>query len=295
MGIDTTSSSKGKRHKGKSRTGKPIKEYPKKTAEEDESNGNKLDEKHIQHSIEERTQSVVRQSMVSEGKSELQTTGYEDNDSATSEEGAARVTAEENIQASGSESLGEPDKKASSPSLIEMLKHKDEKVRIEALDSLLKIGDKSVNYAFASCMKDESFKVRLGALRGLYKFGGDLAIDYLISALEDKHPDVRRRAVIYLGWLRKKELVPYITDALADSSPLVRKVATYTSGDLKDVSAIPHLIRALDDTDLEVKKGALTALKRITKKSFGSELNSKGEIHHDTIVKWKEWWKSEHK
>jgi len=298
MEIDATSSKKGERYKGKGKTKKPIKKYPKNVNQVktnpprgDEGSSKELEEESIQYSMEERAQSDVRENTVSEEKKELHSV----NESAKGKVVAAGVASEEKIQASDHEDLEKSEEKISVPSLMEMLKHKNEKVRIETLESLLKIGDRSVCYAFASCMKDESFKVRLGAMRGLYKFGGDLAVDYLITALEDTHPDVRRRAVIYLGWLRKKELVPYITGALADSSPLVRKVATYTSGDLKDLSAVPHLIKALDDTDLEVKKGALTALKRITKKSFDSDPSSPGKIHPETVVKWKEWWKSEKK
>jgi hypothetical protein len=58
---------------------------------------------------------------------------------------------------------------------------------------------------------------------------------------------------------------------------------------------VPHLIKALDDTDFEVKKGTLTALKRITKKSFDSDVSSSGEVHQEVVAKWKEWWKSKNK
>lgn len=180
------------------------------------------------------------------------------------------------------------------PSLIAMLKNKSEKIRLEVLESLLKIADKSLSYAFVSCMKDESYRIRLGALRGLYKFAGEFAVEYLISALNDQHPDVRRRAVIYLGWLRKKELVPYLVSALADSSPLVKKVATYALGDLKDDSAVPHLIKSLDDRDLEVKKGALAALRRITKQSIDAPSGASVIPSSETIEKWKQWWETQH-
>ena len=180
-------------------------------------------------------------------------------------------------------------------SLIEMLTHNNENLRVEAIESLLKIADKSLSYAFASAMKDESFRVRLGAMRGLYKFGGEAATEYLITALEDKHQDVRRRAIIYLGWMRKYEVLPFITAALADHSPRVRKVAAYALGDVKDISAVPYLMKALEDTDPEVVKGALAALRRITGKSFSDEQQSPEEDQNQIIRKWNEWWKKEDK
>jgi len=182
---------------------------------------------------------------------------------------------------------------SSASATIQMLSHPNEKLRIEAIESLLRIADKSIGYAFASAMKDESHRVRLGALRGLYKFGGDLATEYLLKALEDINPDVRRRALIYLGWMRKKEFVPYVTSALADASSRVRRVATYALSDIKDSSAVPYLIKALDDSDQEVVKGAIAALKRITSKSFASEQKSLDAAQKEIISQFKEWWKQE--
>ncbi len=177
--------------------------------------------------------------------------------------------------------------------IIGMLNHRSEKVRIEAVESLLKIGEKTLGYAFVKAMEDDSFRVRLGALRGIYKCGGDMVADQLIKALQDPHPDVRRRALIYLGWMRKKDLIPYIAGALSDTSALVRKVATYALGDIKDQSSVPYLIKALDDRDQEVVKGALAALKRITDKSFQSTQPSPETVHQDIVAQWKAWWETE--
>lgn len=179
--------------------------------------------------------------------------------------------------------------------IIGMLNHHSEQVRIEAIESLLKIGEKSFGSAFVKAMEDESFRVRLGALRGLYKCGGDMVSDQLIKALQDPHPDVRRRSLIYLGWMRKKDLVPYLAGALADTSALVRKVATYALGDIKDFSSVPYLVKALDDRNQEVVKGALAALKRITNKAFQSVKNSPEAVQQDTVDQWKAWWETESK
>ena len=176
--------------------------------------------------------------------------------------------------------------------IIEMLNHRNEKVRIEAIESLLKIGDRSLGYAFTKALADDSFRVRLGALRGLYKCGGDMVADQLIQAVQDSHPDVRRRALIYLGWMRKKELVPYVAGALSDTSALVRKVATYALGDIKDSASVPYLIKALEDKDQEVVKGALAALKRIAEQSFQSALQSPEAVQRDLCEQWKTWWKT---
>jgi hypothetical protein len=187
----------------------------------------------------------------------------------------------------------EPEVFSSASATIQMLSHPNEKLRIEAIESLLRIADKSLGYAFATAMKDESHRVRLGALRGLYKFGGDLATDYLLKALEDINPDVRRRALIYLGWMRKKEFVPFVTSALADASSRVRRVATYALSDIKDPSAIPYLIKALDDSDQEVVKGAVAALKRITSISFTSEQKALDVAQKEIVSQYKEWWNQE--
>ena len=189
----------------------------------------------------------------------------------------------------------EPAAFSSASATIQMLSHSNEKLRIEAIESLLRIADKSISYAFVSAMKDESFRVRLGALRGLYKFGGEMATEYLIKALDDIHPDVRRRALIYLGWMRKKELIPYVTSALADDSSRVRRVATYALSDIKDPAAVPYLMKALDDGDQEVVKGAIAALKRITGESFSSEQKEQDAAQKEIVAYYKEWWVKQNK
>ena len=205
------------------------------------------------------------------------------------------ATTDRDVSAAVPKTAEKPARRSAAFSLIEMLTHSNEDLRVEAIESLLKIGDKSLSYAFASALKDDSFRVRLGALRGLYKFGGDSATEYLITALEDKHPDVRRRAIIYLGWMRKQEMLPFITAALADHSSRVRKVAAYALGDVKDISAVPYLIKALKDTDPEVRKGTLAALKRITGKSFSDEQQSPEDGQDEIIRNWNEWWQKENK
>jgi len=298
MGMNPTDSSKVKKHKYGSKAKNPMKKNKKNVNQVKSSHAKvnigsnkKSGMENEQDYMEEKAQPDVNDKTVTEQQNKLQEAVNEHSDFAKGENLVLNETADEKTQTNEDASV----KKYAAPSIIDMLNHRDEKVRIEAIESLLKIGNKSVSYAFASCMKDESFQVRLVALRGLYKYGGNLATDYLIEALEDKHPDVRRRSLIYLGWLRKKELVPYITGALADKSTLVRKIATYTLGDLKDSLAIPHLIKALDDKDADVKKGAIAALKRITKRSFASETSSPNDINGEAIEKWKEWWTNEDK
>jgi len=204
------------------------------------------------------------------------------------------VDTQENKGTDSRQSL-EPKESSSASATIQMLSHSNEKLRIEAIESLLRIADKTISYAFVSAMKDESFRVRLGALRGLYKFGGELAVEYLIKALNDIHPDVRRRSLIYLGWMRKKELVPYVTSALSDDSSRVRRVATYALSDIKDPSAVPYLMKALDDGDQEVVKGAIAALQRITGESFSSEQQKQETAQKEIVANYKEWWIKQNK
>lgn len=312
MGTDTSEGSKGKRYKKDFKKRKPMKKHTEninrtktQPSEEDKDDG-EIKEMNNQQRSQEEVSVDMEDDIAKRDDSKKQLIGkyllteldkIKDKGSVIvkNSETTPDVVVDERIKLSDSEAWSKDTERSFAPSLVEMLRHKNENVRIEAIKSLLKIGDKSVCYVFASSMRDESFQVRLRALRGLYKYAGDMAVEYLIKALEDSHPDVRRRAVIYLGWLKKKEYVPYITGALADNSPLVRKVTTYTLGDLRDDSAVPHLIKALDDTDLEVKKGALTSLKRITKKSFDSDLSSSGEVHQEMVAKWKEWWENENK
>jgi len=271
---------------------------PQHTDKQGADNKDKKTESKVEHSEQapdkEKSPAVVH-SIDREKSESLSSDGEQQTAEVTPEEIHPTATAATEATESRGKTPEETATRSAAFSLVEMLTHTNENLRVEAIESLLKVGDKSLSYAFASAMKDESFRVRLGALRGLYKFGGDAATEYLITALEDKHPDVRRRAIIYLGWMRKHEVLPFITAALADHSSRVRKVAAYALGDVKDISAVPYLIKALEDTDPEVLKAALAALKRITGNSFSDDQQSPEDGQHEIIRNWNEWWQKENK
>ena len=243
--------------------------------------------------LQEKEESNVKQNEIVEINEGLQTPEKQISTGKDTVSIAQKIPPVENQIITETEKETEPEVFSSASATIQMLSHSNEKLRIEAIESLLRIADKSLGYAFATAMKDESHRVRLGALRGLYKFGGDLATEYLLKALEDINPDVRRRALIYLGWMRKKEFVPYVTSALADASSRVRRVATYALSDIKDSSAVPYLIKALDDSDQEVVKGSIAALKRITSQTFTSEQKLAAAAQKEIVSQYKEWWKQE--
>ena len=80
----------------------------------------------------------------------------------TLEEINPTATAATEVTESGGKSPEEPAMRSAAFSLIEMLTHTNENLRVEAIESLLKVGDRSLSYAFASAMKDEASECAWG-------------------------------------------------------------------------------------------------------------------------------------
>jgi hypothetical protein len=159
---------------------------PEHTDKQGADNKDKKTESKVEHSeqVPEKEKSPIVVHSLDREKSESPSS---DAEQLTPEVALEEINPTATAATEVTESVGtlpeEPAVRSAAFSLIEMLTHTNENLRVEAIESLLKVGDKSLGYAFASAMKDESFRVRLGALRGLYKFGGDSATEYLITAL----------------------------------------------------------------------------------------------------------------
>ncbi|BAY10565.1 HEAT repeat domain-containing protein [Calothrix sp. NIES-2098] len=105
-------------------------------------------------------------------------------------------------------------------------------IRINAVDILVKIGNKAAIDILSNLVNDEEYYIRYQVINVLVKFNNKLAVNNLISALKSKHPDVRKRAASELG-------------------------------KIGNLSAVNPLIDVLDDEDEDVRFSAMTALDEI--------------------------------
>ncbi|HHT9138888.1 MAG TPA: HEAT repeat domain-containing protein [Candidatus Wunengus sp. YC60] len=157
--------------------------------------------------------------------------------------------------------LGESkDTRAVEP-LITALKDKNEDVRRNAADVLVKIGPRAVEPLIAA-LKDADENVREHAAKALGEIKDPRAVEPLITALKDENKEVRRHAAQALGESKDTRAVEPLIAALKDENGDVRRHAAEA---LEDIGprAVELLIVALKDENKEVRRHAAQALGEI--------------------------------
>src|SRR5262245_6987069 len=142
------------------------------------------------------------------------------------------------------------------PALIEGLKHKEARIRIEAAEDLGLIGPSAAD-AVPALLKltenDPDPLIRLEAAKAVAGIDAkkETAIPLLIEALKDKGGKVRRRGAECLGDLgpRGKSAVPDLVKAVKDPDPTVSWAAIDALGQIGPDAepAVPTLVEALKD------------------------------------------------
>lgn len=111
-------------------------------------------------------------------------------------------------------------------------------------------------------LKDRNTKARLEAANELANFS-DEAIEPVTKILkEDPDFTIRRIAAFVLGKIGKKESVEVLVDALGDNNPDVRKSAAQALNRIGE-PAIPLLIRALGNISKDVRASAVWSLSKM--------------------------------
>jgi len=154
------------------------------------------------------------------------------------------------------------------PDLLDMLQHKDPKVRARAVGILGYIGpvnDKIVP-ALAKALADGEADVRRRAAKSLGKIGDD-AQPYILKALQSDNVDVHEAALHAVDYLDSSfpKKIPVFLEGLSDSSVTIRYTAAKILGDIGKYaySAIPALIDALEDDSSWVQGSVIAALGEI--------------------------------
>jgi HEAT repeat protein len=132
--------------------------------------------------------------------------------------------------------------------VAEMLAEHDPRVRCKILETAADFDTVPATAICKGAMDDPDERVRMAACRAWAKRGGPEAVQLLATRYQtDAELDVRLRALRELG-------------------------------QLKDKAAIPVLARALEDSDPAVQYRAVAALKQVSGRDLGDDVN-----------KWREW------
>ena len=144
-------------------------------------------------------------------------------------------------------------------------------------------------------MSEEAVSVRLAAVRGLYRLGGVTSAPELIRMLCDENEDVRRRTATCIGWLGKKEFATALVPLLDDSSISVRQATIEAMSNLCSQAVVSALIEHLGDPEKANREAIIAALKTITGKKMSGSFPKDEKSLQILIIRWREWWKDEHK
>lgn len=140
------------------------------------------------------------------------------------------------------------------------LKDSDWRVRWNAVDALLRLGDVSAVPALIEALKDSD--VRRRAIDALGKIGSVSAVPALIEVLKDNHWSIQRNATHALGKIGTPA-VPALIEALKDSDPYVRGYAAEALGEIGDATTLPRKVLAEQRLTPQYRVETLSALRRV--------------------------------
>ncbi|MBE7467156.1 MAG: HEAT repeat domain-containing protein [Planctomycetes bacterium] len=176
--------------------------------------------------------------------------------------------------------LGDSKDPRSGPALVEVLEHKNPKIRRDAARALgnskYKAAVPALAKHFDAAGEDED--VRLYAAIAAAQLGSDTGYGALKALMGSEQEAVRTRAVFALGQHGGKARAADVALALKDSSPMVRKDAADILRRMKAETVTGALVEACGDEDYKVRAEIVKALKELTGQS------------HDTPEDWKKWW-----
>lgn len=113
----------------------------------------------------------------------------------------------------------------------------------------------------------------------------------LAAALASESPAVRAGALFALAAAGDRAAVRDVLPLLSDPHPYVRETAARLLERLDARPAVQALIGALGDEDVHVREAAVTALRGITRRSFGFDPRADTVERAAAVAAWEAWWR----
>ena len=155
--------------------------------------------------------------------------------------------------------------------LVLALNDRDEEVRKEATEALVRIGKKAASHLIGA-LRDRNPAVRCSALQVLGKIGLREAVLYVTALLKDADSSVRATAAEVLKMFADENCVPAFVEALSDVSPAVRGRAAGALAELGAECAVGPLMQAAKkDEGARECLGALIAIMALKAGKIGTE------------------------
>lgn len=143
--------------------------------------------------------------------------------------------------------------------LIPLLQDANKQVRFAVVKLLGASGDMRAFYALLEQLRVEENGLTYLIGNALMQFGKQVE-QPLISLLKDSNPQVRSTVVRVLGNLASAHIVGPLIETLADADEPTRRFAAFVLGNLGDKRAVEPLIKLLQDSSEDVRWVTATAL-----------------------------------
>jgi HEAT repeat protein len=138
---------------------------------------------------------------------------------------------------------------AAVPALVHSLQNAHPLIRVQVVDVLAQIKDRSVVLPLLDALQGEFYTVRARAAAALGLVGDPQVIPHLLKALKDPEPEVRAWAALALGKFRDPSTFDDIAGLLLDDQKIeVRQVVVRSLGETRHTAALPYLMEALRDS-----------------------------------------------
>ena len=143
------------------------------------------------------------------------------------------------------EALGNRGDAIAATALVPLAQQGSPVLRIQAIRSLVQLGDRSVLPALAALVKDPEAAVSGAATTGLIGFPGKGADAAIVALLSESDAKVRVAAIEAVGQRRISTAVPALLKAAGDADAGVASVSFKVLGDLAGVADIPGVVDAM--------------------------------------------------
>lgn len=176
----------------------------------------------------------------------------------------------------------------SAEQILQNLKSKDAKIRLEAITALAQVKNKRVVNLLINCLKDPVWNNRSAAANSLVEIG-ELSVEPLMSVINSENEDIRFWSIKILGTLGGAG-IPSLAKLLDDPDRDLRLHVVRSLCITPAPGIVEPLITALGDADWSVRKHASEGLEKVggaavakLQKAFQDNLNAMG---NDDICFW---------
>lgn len=167
---------------------------------------------------------------------------------------------DDNVRLGAAILLGGVGDKEAIPALVEAIGDPNSSVALIAIADISKLGDRQAVPLLSKKLEETSGQVQNAVAEAICHFGGKDAVGIFVKALEPESKVNKMTAAQLLGRIGGEEAIKALTKLSKDKDKNVRAIAVFAMGDLDDKRTVPILIELLKDENSNVRCAAARTL-----------------------------------